>query len=50
MGAFVNPPWIRLLGWTSAFIIISLNVKLLFDTFAPEPVRRLLYGALGLPA
>jgi manganese transport protein len=49
MGEFVNPLWIKILGWTTAFIIIVLNVKLLFDTFAPEAVRNAFYGALGLP-
>jgi manganese transport protein len=33
MGEFVNPPWIRVLGWTTTAIIITLNVKLLLDTF-----------------
>jgi manganese transport protein len=33
MGEFVNPLWIRVLGWTTALIIISLNVKLLVETF-----------------
>ena len=45
MGAFVNPPVIKTLGWISATIIISLNIKLLFDTFIPEPVRQFIYGA-----
>jgi manganese transport protein len=45
MGAFVNPPIIKTLGWLSAIIIISLNVKLLFDTFMPEAVLRAIYGA-----
>jgi manganese transport protein len=49
MGEFVNPFWIKILGWTTAFVIIVLNVKLLFDTFAPEAVRKAFYGALGLP-
>jgi manganese transport protein len=49
MGSFVNPPLIKALGWTSAFIIITLNVKLLFDTFAPEAVQHLLYRSIGLP-
>jgi manganese transport protein len=31
MGEFVNPPWIKILGWTTAAIIIGLNVKLLYD-------------------
>ena len=33
MGEFVNPRWIRILGWTTALVIIGLNVKLLVDTF-----------------
>jgi manganese transport protein len=33
MGEFVNPLWIRVLGWTTTAIIITLNVKLLLDTF-----------------
>jgi manganese transport protein len=48
MGEFVNPLWIKILGWTTAFTIIVLNVKLLFDTFAHEAVRKAFYGALGL--
>jgi manganese transport protein len=50
MGEFVNPLWIKIVGWTVAMIIISLNVKLLFDTFAPEPIRNALYGIFGLSA
>jgi manganese transport protein len=45
MGRFVNPPIIKLLGYTTAFIIIGLNLKLLFDTFIPESWRAALYGA-----
>ncbi|MDR1498054.1 MAG: Nramp family divalent metal transporter [Puniceicoccales bacterium] len=33
MGDFVNPIWIKVCGWTVAFVIITLNLKLLFDTF-----------------
>jgi manganese transport protein len=36
MGEFVNPIWIKVLAWISAIVIIVLNVKLLFDFFAPE--------------
>ena len=50
MGEFVNPVWIKILGWTTAAIIITLNVKLLFDTFMPEAARRAFYGFFGLPA
>ncbi|MGH7951429.1 MAG: Nramp family divalent metal transporter [Limisphaerales bacterium] len=49
MGEFVNPTWIKILGWTTAAIIIVLNVKLLFDTFMPAPALKLIYGKLGLP-
>lgn len=31
MGEFVNPWWIRLLGWTITLVIIALNIKLLLD-------------------
>jgi manganese transport protein len=48
MEQFTNPAWIKILGWATAGIIITLNVKLLFDTFAPESIRKAFYGALGL--
>jgi manganese transport protein len=50
MGEFVNPLWIKTLGWTTAAIIIILNVKLLFDSFIPAPVMQIIYGHLGLTA
>jgi manganese transport protein len=50
MGEFANGFWIKLLGWTTALIIIVLNVKLLFDTFLPTSLTSAIYGALGLPA
>ena len=50
MGQFVNPLWIRILGWTTAAIIIVLNVKLLFDTFMPDAVLKTFYDVFGLPA
>jgi manganese transport protein len=49
MGEFANGFVVKILGWTTAIIIISLNVKLLFDTFMPEPVLRAVYGFLGIP-
>ena len=49
MGEFVNPLWIAVLGWATAAVIITLNMKLLFDILAPEPVRRAFYSAFGLP-
>jgi manganese transport protein len=33
MGRFVNPLWITILAWTTAGIIVSLNVKYLLDFF-----------------
>ena len=36
MGEFANGPWIKTIGWTITLVIISLNVKLLIDTFVPE--------------
>ncbi len=49
MGPFVNPLWIKILGWSITFTIIALNVKLLFDTFFPESIRNSVYRFLGLP-
>ena len=49
MGEFANPPWIKILGWTCAGLIIVLNVKLLFDTFLPVSFLRAVYGLFGLP-
>ena len=44
MGPFVNPAWIKWLSGIVAAIIIVLNLKLLFDFFAPESWQH----ALGL--
>ena len=49
MGEFANPLWIKILGWTTAAIIIVLNVKLLFDTFMPDAVLKAFYRFLHLP-
>src|SRR5206468_672728 len=49
MGEFANKPWVKILGWTAAGIIIVLNVKLLFDIFMPEALRKAFYGFIGLP-
>src|SRR5258708_34181239 len=50
MGNFANPVWIKILGWTTAGIIIVLNLKLLLDTFLPASVLNTLYSFIGLPA
>ncbi|PYJ13622.1 MAG: divalent metal cation transporter [Verrucomicrobia bacterium] len=49
MGEFANRLWIRILGWTVAWIIIVLNLKLLLDTFLPDSVLKALYHLFGLP-
>ncbi|MGB8167821.1 MAG: Nramp family divalent metal transporter [Chthoniobacteraceae bacterium] len=36
MGRFANPLWIKTLAAGSATVIVILNLKLLFDFFAPE--------------
>ena len=33
MGDFVNPVWIKVLAWTTAGLIVSLNAKYLSDYF-----------------
>ena len=49
MGEFANTRWLKILGWTTTAVIIILNAKLLFDTFAPTPVLKAFYGHLHLP-
>lgn len=49
MGEFANKLWLKILGWTTAMIIIVLNVKLLFDTFMPDAVLKEFYQFLHLP-
>jgi manganese transport protein len=44
MGQFANPLWIKVLAWSSASIIVALNLKYLFGMFAPQPWQ----DALGL--
>jgi manganese transport protein len=51
MGEFANRLWLKILGWTTAAIIISLNMKLLLDTFLPDAALKSLYGFfhIGIP-
>src|SRR5438067_909835 len=49
MGEFANRLWLKILGWTTAGIIILLNLKLLFDTFMPDSILKIFYESLGLP-
>ena len=53
MGEFVNAVWVRVLAWTAAAIIVSLNVWLVIRIFgewldAAGPWLWLLLGPLGL--
>src|SRR5881398_1925359 len=48
MGEFANRLWLKILGWTTAGIIILLNLKLLLDTFLPASLLKLLYGFFHL--
>src|SRR5712672_952257 len=50
MGEFVNPLWVKILGWVIAVIVIVLNVKLLFDIFMPASALKAFYEFLGLPS
>jgi manganese transport protein len=49
MGEFANAPWLRILGWTTAVIIIVLNIWLLFTTVAPNSLLKPLFQYLGWP-
>ena len=49
MGEFVNPVWIKVLGWITTSVIILLNLKLLFDTLMPHSLLQACYGFLHLP-
>jgi manganese transport protein len=50
MGEFANRLWLKILGWTTAGIIILLNLKLLLDTFLPDAALKSLYGFFHIPA
>jgi manganese transport protein len=49
MGEFANRLWLKILGWTTAGIIISLNIKLLLDTFVPYAALKSIYGFFHIP-
>jgi manganese transport protein len=50
MGKFANRLWLKILGWTTAGIIILLNLKLLLDTFLPDAALNAFYGLFHIPA
>lgn len=35
MGAYANPLWLKIVGYTVCTLIASLNIKLLWDTIGP---------------
>jgi manganese transport protein len=49
MGEFANRILIKILGWTTAGMIIVLNMKLLLDTFLPDSVLKSLYRLFPIP-
>ncbi len=49
MGPFANPLWIKFLGWTTAAIIIVLNIKWLYDYSWQIRFLKTFYDFLGLP-
>src|SRR5437667_4543680 len=49
MGEFSNRLWLKILGWTTAGLIIVLNVKLLLDTFLPDAALKSLYDFFHVP-
>ena len=49
MGEFANRLWLKILGWTTAGIIILLNLKLLLDTFLPDAALKSLYDFFHVP-
>ena len=52
MGEFANPLWLKVLGWTTTFIIIILNLKYLFDIsvgLIPDSVKAAICRALHIP-
>jgi len=47
MGEFVNPLWIKILGWTITLLIIVLNAKLVLDSTFHSAWLNAIYGAGG---
>jgi len=50
MGRFANPLWIKVLAWISASVIVVLNLKYLFDRFAPQSWQDALASKQSLTA
>ena len=56
MSEFANPLWVKIVGWLIVWIIIILNVKLLFETVPPlvwgdkgDAMVKAVYTFLHLP-
>jgi manganese transport protein len=50
MGEFANPPWLKILGWTTVGAIIILNTWLIFTSpVVPHSVRDPVFKFLGWP-
>jgi manganese transport protein len=50
MGVFVNPLWMRFVGWGLTALIILLNTKLVLDSLLPASFLKGIYTVIGLPA
>jgi len=50
MGVFVNPLWMKFIGWGLTAVIILLNAKLVLDSLLPASFLKGIYTAVGLPA
>lgn len=48
MGEFVNPLWIKIVGWTITALIIVLNAKLVLDSILPTAWLQAIYGTFDL--
>jgi manganese transport protein len=53
MGEFANRVWVRVLAWITAFIIVALNIALIYenigDLMEGAPAHRLLILGISLP-
>jgi manganese transport protein len=50
MGEFVNPPWLKILGWLTVGVIIVLNAWLIFTSpLVPDSIQGPIFKFLGWP-
>jgi manganese transport protein len=50
MGPFVNPLWMKFVGWGLTAVIIVLNAKLALDSVLPASFLKVMYTSIGLPS